>query len=105
MLPLGRSLSHFYTTPLTWLKVMIASRVIDMLYVQMCLVDILIIVRISSSTKKVDGRHLDFLGHVASMISLLKGVEKDDRDPLSEEPPICSTGGRGWPTSTSKGEL
>jgi len=45
---------------------------------------------------------LTFLGRVTSMISLLKGVEQEGKDPLSKEPPIFSTGGRGWPASTSE---
>ena len=47
---------------------------------------------------------LTFLQRSASLIALLKGIEKEDKDTLFEEPPIWSTGGLWWPNSINEGE-
>ena len=72
---------------------MTTSKIINLLDVHLRLIDIQMIIWISNFIKGVDGQHLDFLGHGASIISLLKGVKKEGREPLSEELPIISLGG------------
>jgi len=47
---------------------------------------------------------LTFLGCGAFVIALLKGIEKECRDPLSIEPRIQSTRGLGWHSSIIKGD-
>ena len=94
MLSLGWLLNHFYAIPLNVHgKVMAVSSVINVLGIRLCHIGIQMIIRVGSSIKGVDGWHLE-LAYDTFIISLLKGVKKEGRKPLFDEPSIFSMGGR-----------
>ena len=75
---------------------MTTSRIINIVDVHLCLVDTQMMDRINSSIKGVNGSMVGIfilLVHGTSIISLLKGVKKDGREPLSNEFLIASIGG------------
>jgi len=69
----------------------------------LCLTDIQIIIVINNSIEGLGDGILTFLGHGASIISVLKGVEKQGKCPLSDKPPIQSMGGGGELTLINEG--
>jgi len=80
---------------------MISSYVINILHIYLCHMDFQMIVRNDSPLKGGDGWHIDFLG---PQRDFQKGIKKEGKDPLFEDPWIHSAGVLGWPFSTNKGE-
>ena len=67
-------------------KITTASSIIDVLDIQLCLVDVQVIICIGSSIEGLTVGILTFSRCHIPMISLLKGVEKEGREPISDEP-------------------